>query len=49
MSYMIVYDRQVLVTPQGYSFIVLHGDNNVYEPARGRNGTERRVRNWNKS
>lgn len=47
MSYMIVYDRQVLVTPQGYSFIVLHGDNNVYEPARGRNGTERRVRNWN--
>lgn len=46
MSYMIVYDRQVLVTPWGYSFIVLHGDNNVYEP-RGYRGTERRVRNWN--
>lgn len=44
MSYTIVYDRQVLVTPWGYSFIVLHGDNNVYES--GFRGTEKRVRNW---
>ena len=44
MSYAIVYDRQVLVTPWGYSFIVLHGDNNVYES--GFRGTEKRVRNW---
>lgn len=31
MSYRIVYDRQVIKTPTGYSFMVLSGDNNVYD------------------
>lgn len=45
MSYVIVYDRQVVKTPLGYSFMVLHGDSNVWEPlAKGR---ERRARSWN--
>jgi hypothetical protein len=45
MSYVIVYDRQVVKTPLGYSFLVLHGDNNVWEPLA--NGRERRARSWN--
>ena len=40
MSYVIVYDRQVIKTPTGYSFVVLHGDNNVWED------NKRRARDW---
>lgn len=41
MSYTIVYDRQVIKTPTGYSLVVLDGDNNVWENNR------RRARDWN--
>ena len=40
MSYTIVYDRQVIKTPTGYSLVVLDGDNNVWETNR------RRARDW---
>ena len=41
MSYVIVYDKQVIKTPTGYSFVILHGDNNVWED------NKRRARDWN--
>lgn len=41
MSYCIVYDRQVIKTPNGYTFAVLSGDNNVWEP-----GNRARAREW---
>ena len=41
MSYVIVYDRQVIKTPTGYSFVILHGDNNVWED------NKKRARDWN--
>ena len=44
MSYSIVYDRQVIKTPTGYSFMILSGDNNVYD---NRGGRWRRARSWN--
>lgn len=40
MSYSIMYDRQVIKTPTGYTFAILCGDNNVYETDR------RRARDW---
>ena len=40
MSYTIIYDRQVIKTPKGYTFVALEGDNNVYENNR------RRARDW---
>lgn len=42
MSYVIVYDRQVIKTTNGYTFAVLHGDNNVWEA-----NNKRRCRDWN--
>ena len=42
MSYMIVYDSQMIKTSTGYIFTVLHGDNNVWEC-----NNRRRARNWN--
>ena len=42
MSYVIVYDKVFIKTPNGLSVAVLHGDNNVWEA-----GNKRRVRDWN--
>ena len=40
MSYTIVYDRQVIITPLGYTVLLLMGDNNVYET------NKKRARDW---
>ena len=43
MSHTIVDDRQVIKTPTGYTFAVLHGDNNV---TTGHGKYEKRARDW---
>lgn len=40
MSYTIIYDRQVIKTPEGFTLSLLQGDNNVWDDNR------RRSRNW---
>lgn len=46
MSYEIVYDRQFIKTPSGYTSVILCGSNNCYEPTYKNRSSWRRERNW---